>query len=613
MGGEGKNINKRISSGTILSFHLMTSVFLLPLFFSACSSFSPELFSSANERARIIEDVLKRGRIFSVRPDDEAALQEFLDDPDPDMRMTVLKIMEKNPSESNYDGILRVTQDEEEVVSEEAYRILLEQWESSRKAVIRGLNARSASLLLSSINCISRKEAVDEASYLLTLFSDSRSVIRSAASRTYAKLGSYEYIWFQSMLTHEKYIPRLTAVQTLPRFRNPELIPAIIPYIRDPEQEIRTAALFGLSEFDVKALPYLHETLRFSENDELRLGVLQIVEGILDPSSAPVLIRLMGDENGKIASKSVEILARMGKDDVIPLLIDQMVNMARPALKRAFMLSEKYKDERLLPILSGFVDHDDQDIAALVVEILRSYGKNASDYLIAQMKSGNPLRATAMKLLVEMREPHMVFNEEYGGYRTDNILYIFETLSEEELLNYLSDTALPSRIVTSLWNLYDIETNAALYRRTRGSAGQISFPYFTYFRQWEEYRLNAETSRSGSFEYLQDYFDMGEEHWLRESRILRDTAEWYEKGAVRAYHKAVNAGTFVTDEDLTLYREYIESRRSLVSRWRVMTSDIQELALLVFLRYSLDIETMAQEYDFFRSLPERDIPSPDKF
>ena len=65
------------------------------------------------------------------------------------------------------------------------------------------------------------------------------------------------------------------------------------------------------------------------KHDELRGDVLQIVEGILDSSSIPVLISLMDDRNERIALKSVEILLRYGADRVVPYLADTMGSMDR--------------------------------------------------------------------------------------------------------------------------------------------------------------------------------------------------------------------------------------------------------------------------------------------
>ena len=240
---------------------LITALFCL----SGCTGFNPELLSYSGERDQIIEDVLRRGRIYSLRLEDEQAMIDLLEDPDPEVRMTVLKIMENNPSQTIYDAVLRATLDQDDDITEEAYRILLDNWEEARFAAVRGLNALSASIILSAINAISKKESVEDGRYLLTLFSDSRRIIRSSASRNYARIGSFEDPWFQDMLYHEDPVSKLAAVETLSRFGDPRLIPEIIPYIRDSNPDIGKAALFGLSEFDVKALPYLHDVLRFTQ------------------------------------------------------------------------------------------------------------------------------------------------------------------------------------------------------------------------------------------------------------------------------------------------------------------------------------------------------------
>ncbi|OQY33926.1 MAG: hypothetical protein B6241_06305 [Spirochaetaceae bacterium 4572_59] len=606
---EDENINKQLSDSchryyTSLFFLLALTI----LFLVGCAGFTPELLTFDTERERIIEDVLVRGRIYTIRSNKEVALIDLMENPNPEIRLTALKIMESNPSPTIYDAVLRATLDDEDNITEEAFRILDENWEETKKSVLRGLNSTSASLILSSVNVIKRKEYAGYAPYLLTLFSDNRNIIRSAASRTYAGLGSYEDQWFQSLLTHENSISRLTAVETLPRFRNPDLIPAIIPFIGDENPDIRRAALFGLSEYDVDALPFLHETLRFSKDEELRFSVLQIVEGILDSSSIPVLIRLMDDQNERIALKSVEVLLRLGPDVVIPVLIENIGQMEKAALIQSFLLMKKFQDRRMLPELIPYINHQDPDIAEAAIDTLHSYGSKASSFLLLQLRSDSLIKSLSLELLVKLREPLLVYSPDTGQYRTDNIFMIFEQISQDGILNYLRDVPLPSKIVSSLWNLYDIETNTILYQESRHSIRNEYFPYFYYYKSWEKYVLAAESSRTSSYAYQQDFFETNDERWLSESKMLRETADLYERAAVKFYEKAKKAESDAAEEDLLLLQNYLESRRALIVRWRILTSDIQDMARLIFLRYSLDIETLTEEYDFFRSLPQGEVP-----
>ena len=610
MSGEVKNINKLTgySKSTGCWFCFLLSILIL---FYSCSTFTPELLTFSDEKDRIIEDVLRRGRVYTLHPEDEESLIVLLKDPNPEVRLTVLKIMEKNPSQNIYDAVLKATLDDEESVSEEAFRILSDQWEEAHKAVIRGLDSRSVSLLLTSINAVSRKGSVEDAVYLLTLYSDPREIVRSAASRTYASLGDSAHPWFQVLLESVDPTVRMTAVQTLPRFRDPLLVPLLIPYVKDPESSIRSAALFGLSEYDVEALPYIHEVLQRSSDNELRLSLLQIVEGVLDVRSVPVLLQMLEEENRRIALKSVEILVRLGADRVIPPLLASVKDQSSQALLHSFSIAEKFLDPRLLPFLSGNFNNADPDVAARSVEVIQAYGDTASDYLISQLENGNPLQTVSLKILVKLKEPRLVFDEKFGGYRTDNIFLLFESFSQDDLLYYLSNLSLPSRIISSLWSLYDIESNVIVFKKNRYAARYEQYPYFYYFREWEQFLLNAEASRSGAFQYQQNFFATSEERWLREAKILRNTAEWYDRGAVTAFNRALAAGVNAGEEEKQVCLEYLESRRSLVSRWRSLTSDIQKMARLVFLRNSLDIETLAGEYDFFRSLPPKSIPSPE--
>ena len=289
--------------------------------------------------------------------------------------------------------------------------------------------------------------------------------------------------------------------------------------------------------------------------------------------------------------------------------MDQLNQMNKPAQMQFFTLASKFRDKRLLPQLVSLFNSEDPAIAGLAVETVRSFGSEASGYLLASMNYSSPEQAVSLKLLVDIREPLLVYDEEQKNYRTDNIFLMFEQIPQESILAYLSEVSLPTRIANALWSLYDIETNTDLYLMSRNARSSDIYPYFNYFREWEDYKLSAEASRRSSFTYLQEFFDSDEKKTLGDSRILRETADWYEKGAAQSFTRAMRAGKAASEEDLAMLDNYLDSRRSLINRWRILTTDIQDMARLIFLRYSLDIEALAEEYDFFRSLPKSETPS----
>jgi len=603
---EDEKINRRI---TIILLLICTSLMIFSL--GSCSVLDPLSLTVDENRQKIVDEILKRGRLYSIRKDDEAQLIALLSEKDPNIRLAAVKLMENNQSQEIYDALITAYTDENESVSSEAQRILLATWENSYKAVVRGLNSNKSSVVYASIDLIRLKQSKEVSLFLLTLFSDDRPTVRAGASRVFVELNEYEHPWFQSLLESPDSIVRQTAVETLPRYKNPEIIPILLRYILDPVPEVRTAAIFGISEFDRAALPALHETVKISGMRELRLSVLELIDGIMEPESIPVLVALLSDDDPSIASKSAEILYRQGAE-AIPELLKSMPDMKPGALLLSFDLIKRYRDLRGLTPLAGYFADKNQTVRESAVATVRSFRKEAHPYLISVLDSPRQeVRNKSLQILVEQRAPSLVYDSEKKEYPVNRVFYFFETLSIQEVQGYLAQVSLPDRTVSALSNLFEIEINTRQYQEIREVRDSTAFPYLFYYRQWEDDMVSAELSRQSSFAYMHYYFDTGNEQWLSESKQLRETAGVFEVSSGTSLKLALEAGRKTNTNDIALVSRYLYSRKQLSESWRSLSSDIQSLALLVFLRYSLDIQTVVRDYDYFRMLPRISTPVPE--
>jgi len=600
---EDEKINRRRLSTLFL---ICSSLIVL----GSCSVLDPLSLTLDENRQKIVDEILKRGRLYTIRKQDEAQLLSLLKEKDPNIRLAAVKLMGHNPSQPVYDALITAYMDENEAVSSEAQRILLSSWKDSYKAVIRGLNSNRSGIVYASIDLIRLKQSKEVSLYLLTLFSDERPTVRARASRVFVSLNEYEQPWFQSLLESPNPLVRQTAVETLPRFKNPKIVPSLLKFILDPVSEVRTAAIFGISEFDKAALPALHETVKIGGSRELRLSVLQLIDGIMEPESIPVLVSLLSDEDSVIASKSAEILFREGAAS-IPELLKQMPEMKPAALLLSLDLIRRYGDLKGLASLSSYFVDKNQKVRDRAVETVRAFGKKAHPYLIEVLDNPNQdIRNKALQILVEQRAPSLVYDETKNDYPVDRVFYFFETETIQEVQGYLSQVSLPDRVVNALKNLFEIELNTRQYQEIREVRDKETYPYLYYFRQWENDMISAELSRQSSFAYMHYYFDTGHKEWLSESKQMRDTAELFETSAGSALKSALQAGRKANKGEISLVTRYLYSRKQLSESWRSLGADIQSLAMLVFLRYSLDIQIVVRDYDYFRILQGNNTPVP---
>ncbi len=580
------------------------------LFFS-CSVLDPMSLTEGSDRQELLDEILLRDRLFSIRREDEASFLSLLENDDPQLRLAVVKLMEANPSPRVYDALVRAVQDDDEEISSEAVRILLKDWEDSYKAVLRGLNSSESPVIYSSIDLIRRKESREESVYLLTLFGDERQAVRSRASRVFAILNEYENPWFLQLQNSPDPLVRQTVVETLPRFRNPDIVPFMIAYILDPVPEVRTAAIFGISEFDRDALPALHEILRYNESRELRLSVLELIEGILEPESIPVLIDMLSDPDPLVSGKSAEILYRQGAD-AVPFLLEKRESLEESSLLLALNLLKRYQDDRAVPALIQTFAHESLQVRLAAVDAVLAFREKGFPYLVEALDSPDSrIQYQSLLLLVEEWAPLLVYDQETQEYPVDRIFYFFENVTSLEIQLYLDAVDLPERVVAALKNLYEIEVHTRRYGEIRDINDPGDYPYLFYFKSWENAMISAELSRQNSYSYMHQYFESGTEEWLKESRQLRETSAEFDRAADNARITARRAGRAAGREDRTLVSSYIESRTALADSWRALSSELKNMARLVFLRYSVDIEAVLREHDYFRILPSAKSASPD--
>ncbi len=598
--------------------HPRPSFFFTPLlllvlgFCMACVALDPERLVLDQGRQDLLDEILNRDKTFRIRRRNESRLIALLDSEDSRLRLAVVKLMGANPSPGVYNALVSVLIDEDSEVVKEATRILLGQWDKAEKAVLRALSSPDTLQARAAVRLIRLRGDSAYAPYLLMMLDDSRPELREQAARGYGVLGGFRSSWFQARLASPVGRIRRSAVEIIPLFRDSRFIPFLMDFVSDPDESVVSAALFGLSDFGVKALPPIEKALKEREDRPFRLKLLEVIDGGLNSESIPLLISLLGDGDSLIAQRAERILFRMGSQ-ALPLLVQGVSETDFQALERAIHLVVLWQDPRGIPFLVqtlGSRAGNSGVLSRKAKEGLLSFGEKACEALVRAVDDeGSKARLPALELLVETRSPSLVRTPE-GEYSVSRVLYLFESLDRTTLDVYLEEAPFSPGERRELKGLYKAELNAAAHDKIKKISNQKAFPYFFALRDWEQASLASDLSRKQAFEYIHNYFTSNEDSWLRASRQSRESSGGFDREAERALKKALAAKGAAGKEDTALVESYLKSREALVEGWRGRSRGTKKLLLFIFLNYSLDIKVMLRDYDYFRTLPPASCPWP---
>lgn len=121
-------------------------------------------------------------------------------------------------------------------------------------------------------------------------------------------------------LKREELEPRVEAIKSIGKVKNPTSIPILQELLSDKETAITIEAAFALVEAkDKKGIAEVHKLL-YSENTDIKLRAAYELANIGDTASVPVLKTALNHSNAKIRYKAARALGGTGDKSIVPTL-----------------------------------------------------------------------------------------------------------------------------------------------------------------------------------------------------------------------------------------------------------------------------------------------------
>jgi hypothetical protein len=121
-------------------------------------------------------------------------------------------------------------------------------------------------------------------------------------------------------LKREELEPRVEAIKSIGKVKNPTTIPVLQELLSDKESAISTEAAFALAEArDKKGIAEVHKLLN-SDNNEIKLKAAYELASIGDTASLPVLKTALNHTNAKIRYKAARAIGEAGDKSMVPVL-----------------------------------------------------------------------------------------------------------------------------------------------------------------------------------------------------------------------------------------------------------------------------------------------------
>lgn len=252
-------------------------------------------------------------------------------------------------------------------------------------------------------------EAVREIVRLLEDLSSRKRDKRAEAAERLGDVRAEVLIDRLADLLADEYVSvRMAASRALAQIGEPA-VPAVLRIVETrPKYAIRQA-VYTLAEIGQPAVRHIQETFRHSNNEEARFWLLRALEGIYDPSAAPLLVEALSDTQ-RIHVLSAEILHRMG-NAAAPALVRGLSHPHPRVRSRCIDLLSRSGYPEAAPAVMRLLDDSDENVQ---IELLRALGvlqsQEAQEILLEYTQYDNAnLRCAALVGLSRYPGPQPIY------------------------------------------------------------------------------------------------------------------------------------------------------------------------------------------------------------
>jgi HEAT repeat protein len=198
---------------------------------------------------------------------------------------------------------------------------------------------------------------------------------------------------------------RSDAARRLGRIGDPEVVPELAQLLRDPEEEVREAALFALGRIGTKeALEYMFGALGSGD----RWSQEKVAEAIEEAGdeSRQVLAGLLKDESPLRRAFAAEVLGGVGGEEEAARLVEALQDGEKDVRARAADSLGRMRSRRARPALLSALEDPAWEVRAQAVKALGRIGEeeDAPSLALALRDSEWWVRGNAASALREMGE-----------------------------------------------------------------------------------------------------------------------------------------------------------------------------------------------------------------
>lgn len=564
-------------------------LYLLLLILTACQSWdlSDPLLQSA-----LADSILNEGSRVRIRDKDYPFLIEMIEDPEPRIRLTGLKLAEYNLRTDLFIPILGATLDEFPEVSDEARAILNRQGDFFLPWVSPQLKYLDYEILLPALGIIVESSYQESIFYIMELYEMESRAISRAASEAMAGLVEPEDPRLTDLQNREETIYRAAYYQILSYYENPALIPLILQGLEDENTTVRGIAVTSLYGFRDQAIPYLKEAM---DNLTLPLAqaIIQFMEQTSIPRGIPLLIGLL-DSDYRVLSQRSAILMVHYNELSLPYIETALEQVSEESLPALFWVLDRIDSPKVIPLYTRLLQNENQKIWVPATEGLRRLGKPAWSDLrsVLRITQGQPFYRI-LALLREQGDPELLAGTS-GILNQEWALQMILSSSYNQIETYLNKSGQMNRYGRETLLLKEAAQLASSVQ-TRENPPETEeedpFVYQELYKSWEKLLDQANLLEIRARESNQSFFSTGDPEKLKQSKNLREESDALKEEA-RLLENRLELLKERSPEDREAIDQYLRQKDRLAEIWQSLSPSFKELGNRIYRIWGMDGESL---------------------